>query len=306
MKKAFALFMVLVMYTAVAFGQHDAQFSMFYFNKLNYNPAYAGSKEVLTASAIYRHQWAGLDGAPRTLIANAHAPFMKKRGGLGVSLVADKIGDVTTSMIDISYAYRMRISETSTLSFGLKGRVENSKTDLYQAKVLDEGDELLPTNAVSALKPNFGMGMYYTTSKYYVGVSVPSLLKTALYANDEPNGPYRAQRSAYFMAGSIHRLSNNIFFKPAVLLSYNPAAPFEMDINMSFFLMDALWLGATYRLGDAVNGVVQYQFTPQIKAGLAVDMTLSDLQQYTGGGFEMMMEYSFSYEDENFRHPRFF
>lgn len=298
--------MVLVMYVSVVSGQHDAQFSMFYFNKLNYNPAYAGAKEVLTTSAIYRHQWAGLEGAPRSLIATAHAPFMKKRGGLGVSILADKIGDVNTTMFDVSYAYRLRLSETGTLSFGLKGRVENSKTNLYQAKVLDQGDELLPSNAISTLKPNFGFGMYYTNSKFYAGVSVPSLLKSALYAQGEPNGPYRAQRSAYLMAGSIHKLSDNIFFKPAVLLTYNPAAPFEVDINTSFFLMDALWLGATYRLGDSINGVVQYQFNSQIKAGLAVDMTMSELQQYTGGGFEMMLEYSFFYEDDNLRHLRFF
>lgn len=295
-----------MMVASVVYGQHDAQFSMFYFNKLNYNPAYAGAKDVLTTSAIYRHQWAGLEGAPRTLVASAHAPFMKKRGGLGIGLVADKIGDVNTTMLDVSYAYRLRLSATGTLSFGLKGRIENSKTNLYQAKVLDQGDELLPTNAVSTLQPNFGFGMYYSNSKFYAGLSIPSLLKSALYQDGEPNGPYRAQRSAYFMAGSIHKISSNIFFKPAVLFSYNPAAPFELDVNLSFFLMDALWLGATYRIGDSVNGVVQYQFTPQVKAGLAVDMTMSELQQYTGGGFEMMMEYTFTYENDNLRHLRFF
>lgn len=294
------------MFGPAVYGQHDAQFSMFYFNKLNYNPAYAGAKEVLTASTIYRHQWAGLDGAPRTLMASAHAPFMKKRGGLGLSIMADKIGDVNTTMFDVSYAYRLQMSATSTISFGLKGRIENSKTDLYQAKVLDQSDELLPTNAVSTLQPNFGFGMYYTNTKFYAGVSIPSLLKSALYVGGEPNGPYRAQRSAYFMAGSIHQLSSNIFFKPAVLYTYNPAAPFEMDINMSFFLMNALWIGATYRVGGSVNGVLQYQFNPQIKAGLAVDMTLSELQQYTGGGFEMMIEYTFDYEVDNRRHLRFF
>lgn len=298
--------MVLSCFATVVFGQHDAQFSMFYFNKLNYNPAYAGSKEVLTTSSIYRHQWAGIEGAPRTLIASAHAPIMKKRGGVGVSLIADRIGDVNTTMLDISYAYRLRLSATGTLSFGLKGRIENSKTDLFQAKVLDEGDELLPSNSISTITPNFGFGMYYSNHKFYAGISIPSLLKNALYADGQPNGPYRAQRSTYFTVGSIHQLAANIHFKPSVLLTYNPAAPFELDVNMSFLFMDALWLGATYRLGDSVNGVVQYQFNDQIKAGLAVDMTLTELQQYTSGGFEMMMEYTFFYQNDNLKHLRFF
>ena len=287
-------------------AQHNPQFTHFMFNKLVYNPAYAGAKEVLTASAIYRNQWVGIEGAPRTLIASAHTPFMKKKGGLGVSIVADKIGDVNTTMVDLSYSYRLRLSYTGTLSFGLKGRIENSRTNLFQAKVLDQDDDLLPSNAVSRLQPNFGVGIYYSNDKFYAGMSIPNLLETALYVDPEPDAPYRAQRSAYFMAGTIHQISRNVFFKPALLYTYNPAAPFEMDVNMSFFLMDALWLGATYRFGDAVNGVVQYQFTPQIKAGLAVDLTLSELQQYTSGGFEMMVEYSFAYVNDNLRHLRFF
>ena len=108
------------------------------------------------------------------------------------------------------------------------------------------------------------------------------------------------------MGGVMLPVSENIWFKPTAMLSYNPNAPFEADLNASFLLMNKLWIGATYRLNDSVDGVVQYIFSPRFKAGVAYDFTTSELNNYTSGSWEILLEYSLITEDEGRQHLRFF
>ena len=126
--------------------------------------------------------------------------------------------------------------------------------------------------------------------------------------SDEYIGASRLNRlrSYYLMAGLIAPVARNVLFKPAMLISYSPNSPFELDINGSFLFVEAIWVGATYRLGDSVHGVFQYQFSKQFKAGVSVDFTVSELSNYTAGSFEIMMEYLFSYDKDGVNNIRFF
>ncbi|RMG76488.1 MAG: type IX secretion system membrane protein PorP/SprF, partial [Bacteroidetes bacterium] len=113
-------------------------------------------------------------------------------------------------------------------------------------------------------------------------------------------------RSYYLMGGVATPVGENVIFKPSILISYTPNAPFEMNINASFLFLEAFWLGASYNLGDSADAVVQFQFSPQFKAGLALDFTLSELQRYTAGSLEVMVEYLFSFDKEGVNNIRFF
>ena len=104
----------------------------------------------------------------------------------------------------------------------------------------------------------------------------------------------------------IHELSEDVLLKPALMVSYSPNAPFEVDFNASLRFLEVLWVGASYRLGDSVDGIVQYQFSDQFKAGFAVDFTLTELQQYTSGTFEVLVEYTWLKERQDVNNIRFF
>lgn len=287
-------------------AQQDVQYSQFIFNKMAFNPAYAGSKEAMTLGALYRHQWQGIEGAPRTFSAFAHAPFLNNRCGAGLAVTSDQIGMIDNSYIDLNYAYRIALKKETVLSIGLLTRFEYSQVDWFRAQTIDLGDDMIPVET-SQTGVNFGLGTYLSSKNYYVGLSVPSLLKTNLYS-DEFFGINEISRfrSYYLMGGVIARVGDNVLFKPAMMISYNPNAPFELDLNASFLFMNAFWLGATYRLGDSVDAVLQYQFTQQFKLGLATDFTLSELRDYTTGSFEVMLEYLFFYDKEGVNNIRFF
>lgn len=289
------------------FAQYDVQYTQFFFNKLAFNPAYAGSREALTLGATYRHQWEGLTGAPRTMSAYAHMPFLNKRQGVGLSVTSDKIGKVDVMYADLSYAYHIPVGDKGKIGLGLAGRIEYGKIDWTKAEINDVADPTIPLSAESFTSPNFGAGIYYSNPTFYLGFSAPQLMKNTLFQSDFYNGKQVPDvRSYYLMGGVTANLNSNIMFRPSAMISFNPNAPFELDVNASFLFMKALWLGASYRLGDSVDGIVQYQFSPQFKAGVAVDLTMSELKSYTTGTVELLMEYTFWFDNEQLQHLRFF
>ena len=302
------LIAVAVLFFVVdASAQNDPHYSMFMFNRLSINPAYAGGNEVLTLTGHYRNQWQGITGAPKTYTFAAHSPFFKKRCGLGLSVVADKIGMVNTMMVDLSYAYRIKLNNESTLSIGVQGQIDYGRIDWNEADPLDQGDDMLPMSETSKINPNFGLGVYYANPSYYVGLSVPRVLKTSIY--DDEATDYigiNSLRSYYLMGGLMMRMSKNVEFHPAALITVNPKSPFEADLNASFIFMKTLWVGASYRLGDSFDFILQYQLNQQLKAAVGVDVTLTELSNYSPGSFEVMLEYVFLRNGSRLKNIRYF
>ena len=289
------------------FAQHDPNYSMFMFNRLSINPAYAGGKEVLAFTGHYRNQWAGINGAPKTLTFTAHTPFFNKRCGAGLSVISDQIGMVNTMYVDLSYAYRMKVSDESTLSIGLQGQLDYGRIDWRLADPLDVDDQMINQMPSTKLNPNFGLGVYYAHPSFYMGFSVPRVLKTTIY--DDEAMDYigiNALRSYYLMGGLITRLNKNVSFQPSALITVNPQSPFEIDVNASLVFMNTLWVGVGYRLGDSFDAILQYQLTEQLKAAIAIDVTITELNDYSPGSFELMLEYCMFYKSSRTRNIRYF
>ena len=283
----------------IAFGlnlsaQNDVQYTHYLFNKLAFNPAYAGSGGSPVLTALYRNQWLSLDGAPTTATANFHTPFFGDRSGFGLGITADKVGILRTNSIEASYAYRFNLAQgKGKLSLGINGRLEQGKVDWNQSNPLDLGDGTIPVGEDPDMNPNFGFGIYYEQSNFYLGFSLPQILNTSLYRDLNVIGEEGDFRTYYLMTGFLTNLSNNVKFQPGAMISFNAETPFELDVNANLIFMDAFWVGANYRLGDSFSGLVQYQFTPQLRAGAAFDFTMTELNSYTNGSIEVMLSYTF-------------
>lgn len=302
--KNILLTLIATLYGIGLFAQAEVQYSQFIFNKLAFNPGYAGSKDVLTLGAIYRHQWQGVNGAPRTISAYAHAPFADRRSGAALSVTADRIGIVNNSLIDLAYSYRIPVGD-GKLSIGAQTRFEYSQVDWLKTKLVDQDDETILGADGGRTGVNFGAGLYYSTDNFYVGVSAPQLLKNNLYTDENIKSASQLQ-SYYLMGGVATPVGENVIFQPSMMISYSPNAPFELDLNVSFMFMKAFWIGATYRLGDSMDAVLQYQLSSQLKFGLATDFTLTELRDYTDGSFEAMIEYTFIKGVDGVNNIRFF
>ena len=297
----------LVFVTMPLLAQYRPQYTQFMFNKMAYNPAVAGSEEATTIGALYRHQWHGVVGAPRTANLFGHGSFVNGRGGLGAALVSDRIGMVEDLSVSMSYAYRIPLGKHKTVSIGLNGQYQNARLDWSRAILLDIDDVDLPVGESSKSAMNFGAGIYYQAPRMFLGISVPNLMKNAFY--DESYfgiNSVNKFRAYYLMGGLVIPVNENVAFQPSVMLTYVPNAPFDADMQVGLLFADKFYIGGGYRLHDSLNGVIQYKMSRQFKIGLGLDYALSELQSYSPGSGEILLQYIFDFENESLKNIRFF
>jgi len=273
-------------------AQYEPHYTMTYiFNKLPFNPAYAGSKECLDITALYRNQWSGFPGAPKTIVASAHTPFAKDKCGIGLSVTSDRIGMLNNIYAQLAYSYRIKMGD-GTLSAGLQAELEYAQIDWTKADPWQNNDPNILTNSQARTRPNFGVGLYYSHPRFFAGLSAPRIMKNAYY--DKTNiGTNGDKRTYYGMVGFIFPISKNVMFRPQALISYNPSAPFEWEVNGSFIFARKFWLGASYRHYDSIDLFAQFEATKELRIGFGYDFTISPLKSAAAGSYEIMAGYLF-------------
>ena len=117
-------FLLLVL-PFMAQGQTEEQSSMYMFNPLLFNPAYAGSRGSIHGVGIVRFQWVGIEGAPRSQFLSFDAPVARQNLGLGLHASNDNIGahSRTSVFADISYSLKLN-KKGHRLNFGMSARVD--------------------------------------------------------------------------------------------------------------------------------------------------------------------------------------
>jgi type IX secretion system PorP/SprF family membrane protein len=168
------------------YAQQDAQFTQYMYNTINVNPAYAGSRGVISAFVLHRTQWVGLDGAPLTNTASIHTPIEGSNLGVGLSLVNDRIGISDENNIAADVSYTIETSEDYKLSFGLKFTANLLSVDFNRLTLRKPGDYAISQqyNINNKFSPNIGAGIYYYSDKSYVGISAPQFLETKQYSDN--------------------------------------------------------------------------------------------------------------------------
>jgi type IX secretion system PorP/SprF family membrane protein len=310
MRSTKALF-ILILIAGVsksAMAQQEAMYTQYMFNMLAINPAYAGSRNVTSATALYRDQWVGIAGAPKTATATLDMPINDKKIGLGLQVYNDQIGITTTSGAFVSYAFRIRFDK-GTLSFGLQGGASQYRAD-FTSVALNTGS---PTDAafnqnINKMLIDFGVGIYYNTDRFYLGISSPQLLNNKLtnLAVQGDNSFAGQQLHLFLATGYVFPLGSDLNFKPSVLLKGVQGAPLEADLNATLWIKDVIAFGAQYRTDASVAGLVELQITPQIKLGYSYDASTTKLVQYNSGSHEIMLRYEFGYPKGKILSPRYF
>ncbi len=306
------IILVLVLMTAVGqlMAQQDPQYSQFMFNKMYFNPAYAGSQKTLCISCMYRKQWIGMERAPQTATFSGHGTAFDRKLGLGLSLTYDKIGFTNRVDFETSYAYRIEFKNEDFLAFGLRGSLYYMQIRWDQAQAVNGQDNAIPGAAMSKLYPNFGAGVYYQSKYWYVGASVPHIFRnkisfeatTNLGATIEPT-----IREHYFLMGGLSfDLSKKVGVQTNFMGKFVEGAPFDLDINVSVVFMSKFLFGITYRVGDSVDAIVRWRVAPQLQIAFAYDYSITRLRQYNAGSMEVLMQYCFYKKNDKVNNPRFF
>ncbi|MCX2719338.1 PorP/SprF family type IX secretion system membrane protein [Lentiprolixibacter aurantiacus] len=312
--KLFALVFIVGSVFTGLYAQQDAQYTQYMYNTMSVNPAYAGSRGQLSIAALYRSQWVGLDGAPKTQTLNLHSPIRNSKLGYGISVVNDNIGDgvVQETYFDAVLSYTLDVSREGKLSFGLKAGGSLLNLDFEGLRNFDN-EPIQGNNIENNFSPNIGLGLYYHTNVFYAGISAPNLFESDYFDNSQRDANSVQFLSAerinfYLITGYVIDLSYNTKFKPALLTKVVSGAPIQLDLSASFLFNEKFSLGAAYRWDAAVSALFGFQISDQLMIGLAYDRETTELGStaFNDGSFEVFLRFELIRSFNRLVSPRFF
>lgn len=296
------IFLFILAFQMQVNAQQDAQSSLYFFNPLNYNPAYAGSRGSLNVTAVNRAQWVGMPGAPRTQFLSVHAPIMRKHIGVGGNLSYDRIGARTNFTLMANVAYHLEFKHTDwKLSMGLSGGIQSSQYDFNGLTVVDPTDyNYTASNQVKA--PNFGTGIYAYSKNAYIGFSIPRLLQRSL---DTLSNSY-LQRHYFLAAGYVYHYNSVLEIKPSLLIKFTANAPITIDFNLSAHLFQQFWAGIMYRYKESLGINLAYSPKDAWTFGYAYDFPVNHLRFNSWGSHEIYVAFDLRSKQAAYVSPRYF
>ncbi|NNC48945.1 MAG: type IX secretion system membrane protein PorP/SprF [Flaviramulus sp.] len=310
-KIAALLSLTLLSFQGIA--QQDPQFTQYMYNMSVINPAYATAEEgILNLGGLYRTQWVGLEGAPQTGSFFAHTPINDKIE-MGISFTNDNIGDVVNeNNIYADFAYVLPVGIESKISFGLKAGITLFDTN-FDGFMLQSGgantDPAFDEN-ISRAFPNLGIGAFFFSNNYYLGLSAPNMLSTKHLENENGIKATGVQNVHYFFTGGVvFDIDENLKLKPAFMARSVKGSPLALDITANVLINEKLEAGLGYRLGDAMSALINFRITPELRVGYAYDYTTNNLGDYNSGSHEIFVLFDvdlFGFRGGYDRSPRFF
>ncbi|MFZ9207332.1 MAG: type IX secretion system membrane protein PorP/SprF [Sediminibacterium sp.] len=297
----------LTLTALISYGQSEPMYSQYMFNTLNVNPAYAGARGDTSVTGLFRNQWVGIKGAPQTAVVSADFLARGGRVGLGLQLMDDQIGVERTTGVMANYSFRIPVSDNGVLSLGLRGGIINYRANFLELTTFQPGDPVFMQN-VNGVLPAAGAGVYYASDRFYAGLSAPSILATKLTTGRQADvsGQTLKNLHLFYMMGGVIDLSEQVKLKPSMLIKRVNAAPVQFDFNANVWLMDRIGIGASYRTGDALVGMLEWQVNDKFRFGYAYDYNTSDLRNFNQGTHELMIRYEIGSASSPFVSNRYF
>lgn len=301
-KYFFSALLVCFFYSAGLEAQHNAPFSLFGWNQMNWNPAYAGLDHSLSVTGQVRSQWQGIADNPETQQINIHAPVYFLQSGVGLLFENDVLGASDYIRLGLNYSYQLDLGN-SVLSMGLgveqvQRRLDGSKLRTPDGTYIDDlpidhADGILPTGQVSGSTLNFSAGVFFISEKFKAGLSVRNLTEPII---DLETTGILLPRQIFFFGSYDYSLGNAFSVTPAVQISAM-AGSLQSQAGLVFHYNDNLSAGASYRgyggtSSDAIAVLLGVKLSENIRLGYAYDAGLSGLNNVHRGSHELLINYN--------------
>ncbi len=297
------------------YAQQEPHFAFYTFNQQFYNPAFVGSRNTGSFTALNRNQWLGFDGAPVTQILSFQTPIMKSRAGVGASVSRYQIGFSYDWFGSAAYSYNIKLTKEINLRLGLQGTLEYVAFQFGDRDVVtvSQNDPALSEGEFSSkYVANVGVGMYLTYKDlFYFGGSSPQVYPNKIGFDEFTSKTAEAFPHRYVNAGAVLPLNDQLELMPNIMVKWVDQAPVDADINFSVRYLDRIMGGLNYRVGgnkdgDSLGLLFFFQANQKIGAGLAYEFTISDVRKYESGTLELVIRYDLRDEKSNLENPRFF
>lgn len=291
-------------------AQQDPEYTHYMYNMSVVNPAYAtGVPAMMNFGGLYRTQWVGAYGAPKTFTFFGHTAINDKIEA-GISFISDDIGDGTKKENNVyaDFAYVLKLGGKNKLSLGLKAGFSSMQTNFNGFRFTDPQTDLAFAENINATKPNIGVGAYYFRDNLYIGLSVPNLLKSKYIEEKSGMNAFGSEEIHNFLtAGYVFQVSHKVKLKPAFMSKFVKGAPITLDVTANVLYNEKFEFGAAYRIDDSVSALFNINVTPTLRVGYAYDYTLTNFGQFNSGTHEIMLLFDLDLLGKGFdKSPRFF
>ncbi len=274
-------------------AQQDPLYNLYFYNQGMINPAYVGIYKDVTVNLISRKQWIGIDGAPLTNFLSVTSS-LGYRFGTGGMLVSDQLGINQNFEFQLPFSFNVIESNGFILALGVQGGIINYRYDYTKLNLEYLDDEDLNLNLTQYTKPNFGVGIFIKTDKFYFGASSPRILNVDV--NDGLVSSTRYLRHFYFSGGVLlnNSFDSKVRIKPSFLLRMVPDGNMALDANLHALFMETLWIGLTVRNLSAVGINTQFQISQRTRIGYGFELPVNALLTRNYGTHELSILIEFS------------
>lgn len=307
------LMVLVIAFSAVkSFAQQDPQYSLYQYNQMVINPAYAGARDAIAMVADVRKQWAGFDGAPTTAAFSIHSPVANNKIGIGLNGSSDKIGAKSITSFYGNFSYILKINNKTKLAFGARAGYSNYKFNSSAIKYKDS-EESAYADLYSANKGALDVdaGLYLRTNTFYVGLSATHLNQGSIYKGSfqvrDTSGSYSLSYTLrphiFLTIGKSFVIKENFLFSPSLMVKAVAGKP-SVDVNLNFFAAKRVWFGIFVRQKYGIGALFQVYVTNQFRVGYSYDIGTGP-RKYLGSSHEIMIGFDIKKSKSKMTSPRF-
>lgn len=300
------------------FAQQEQMYTHYDFNSLAMNPAYAGSKRTLVASALNRTQWATYPGAPNYQSLALHSPVSQAPAfrdfAVGLNFQTGKIGKFAVASpfaeteIAANIAYHKEIARNLRLAVGLRVGAFNYSAELSKLQLQNPGDVTFKNNDYSITAPMTGFGIYLYSDKYFAAISSPRMV--FINPRTAPSGvnlDYVSEMHYYAIAGAVFEINDDLKLKPTTQVKFVNGAAMQADLNLHLIYKDFGSIGGFYRTGGDIGVMAMAKLNGNFNLMYSFDSKTSPLNEYVRGSHEVGIQYMISpKENSRVKVPRYF
>ncbi len=285
----------LLIFATETKAQQQLHLSQYTLHQPFLNPASIAMNKNINGALVYRQQWVGFSGAPSVAGFNFNMPFKKQKSFLGLTVFNDKIGVNNRTDLSLSYAYRIALSQKSSLSFGLAATVAMLKSNLSEVETTDSGDPVFTSNTKTFASPDFKFGVNFFMERFYVGFALPRILDNEIVYNSGYKGDIGFDYKTlhyHLHSGYKIRLSDRFDMPIAALMKFVVGSPVQFDVSAMVDYNNLFAVGAAYRSQKIMVAMANVRITKYFRLGYAYDYNFTQLRQVSSGSHEIMLVFN--------------
>jgi type IX secretion system PorP/SprF family membrane protein len=283
------------------YAQIQPATSHYMFNPQMTNPAFYGSKDGINFTANYRHQWAKLEGQPKTVHVAVDARLSQAHGGVGLVVSNDMLGAFTNTSFRVGYAFIQSVRNKLSIGIAISAGVTFSKLDgtkliTPQGTGSSLNDDLLSNQVQRSIRPDLAVGISLVSRYIEVGIVYSNLIN----AKDKFKGDAGTLRPQYggvfqVYAGSKIKVGKDFSIKPSISLMTD-FKEFQTDISFLAGYKEYAMLGINVRgynkkAFESLSPLLSVSPVKNLSVIYSYDVSLNKLNKVNSGSHEITLNY---------------